>query len=132
MWNSRTGALLHTFAGAHTQSICALVPHPFDPTSLASVGHDGAVCTWNVVARPSGISGVSSCGKRASFSNVLISGPQSEQYQHGMAVNVLDAVFSPDGASLAVADTVSRPPPPASLYMGRFFRKRLCKPCVCT
>lgn len=89
--------------------------------SLASVGHDGAVCTWNVVARPSGTSGVSACGKRASFSNVLISGPQSEQYQHGMAVNVLDAVFSPDGASLAVADTVSRRTP-ASLFIGRFFR----------
>lgn len=46
-------------------------------------------------------------GKRASFSNVMVGGPQSEQFQHGMSVNVLDAVYSPDGMSLAVADIVS-------------------------
>lgn len=84
-------------------SICALVPHPFDPGCLASVGNDGAVSTWEISPRM----GEAGRGKRVEFKNVLSAGPQSEAFQHGMPVNVLDAVYSPDGSSLAVADIVS-------------------------
>lgn len=147
VWNSRTGALLHTVKNAHSQSVSALIPHPFDPTSLASISTDGAITTWRDVgvgqregngnnsggsggsnsnspfppsssspssfsSSPSSSSSSSSsplsCCRRASqFHNVLTAGPQSEQTHHGMAVNVLDGVFSPDGCSLAVADNVS-------------------------
>lgn len=42
------------------------------------------------------------------FKNILNDGPQSEHHLHTMPVGVLDAVYSPDGASLAVTDYVSR------------------------
>lgn len=96
--------LLYSFHRAHSRTICALVPHPFDTACLASVGSDGAICTWEISAR----AGDTRRGKRGEFRNILSNGPQSEMFQHGMPVNLLDAVYSPDGSSLAVADIVSR------------------------
>ena len=80
----------------------ALIPHPFDPRRLASVGGEGTVCTWDVGPGRGG------GGRRVCrFENILTAGPQSETHQHGMSVAVLDGVFSPDGHSIAVADVVS-------------------------
>ncbi|CAM9632001.1 unnamed protein product [Scytosiphon promiscuus] len=82
VWNSETGALLHTIKSAHAQTVSALIPHPFDSDSLASVGGEGT--------------------------NILAAGPQSDQIHHGDSVAVLDGVFSPDGNSIAVADSLGR------------------------
>lgn len=102
VWSSETGVLLHTVKGAHAHTVSALIPHPFDPRRLASVGGEGTVCTWDVGAGRGG------GGRRVrSFANILTAGPQSEHHQHGMSVAVLDGVFSPDGNSIAVADVVS-------------------------
>ena len=78
------------------------MPHPNESGSLASVGIDGAVCTWDVGP---GRSGRGRCTAR--FDNILAAGPQSEALHHGMPVTVLDGVFSPDGGMLAVTDLVS-------------------------
>ncbi|CAM9453617.1 unnamed protein product, partial [Ectocarpus sp. 13 AM-2016] len=100
VWSSETGALLHTVKDAHANTVSALIPHPYDPRRLASVGAEGTVCTWDVGRRG---------GRRVrAFENILAAGPQSEQLHHGMSVAVLDGVFSPDGNSIAVADVVGR------------------------
>ncbi|CAN0149498.1 unnamed protein product, partial [Ectocarpus fasciculatus] len=44
VWSSETGALLHTVKDAHANTVSALIPHPCDPTRLASVGAEGTVC----------------------------------------------------------------------------------------
>lgn len=102
VWSSETGALLHTVKGAHAQTVSALIPHPYDPRLLASVGGEGTVCTWDVGR---GRGGGGRLIRR--FENILAAGPQTDQIHHGMSVAVLDGVYSPDGTSIAVADVVS-------------------------
>lgn len=92
---------MHTVKGAHAQTVSALIPHPFEPGSLASIGSEGTVCTWDIGR---GRHGGGRCASR--FENFLTEGPQSEQVHYDMPVTVLDGVYSPDGSSIAVADFV--------------------------
>ena len=92
---------MHTVKGAHAQTVSALIPHPFEPGSLASIGSEGTVCTWDIGR---GRHGGGRCASR--FENFLAEGPQSEQVHYDMPVTVLDGVYSPDGSSIAVADFV--------------------------
>ncbi|CAN0384159.1 unnamed protein product, partial [Discosporangium mesarthrocarpum] len=97
VWVSSTGVLVHTIHVDRTV-VAAVAPHPTNPFLLATAGNDGRVCMWDLREGRLG----------CRWLNTLEAGPQSEVYQHGSLVPVLDVGFSPDGMTLVVSDCMGR------------------------
>jgi WD40 repeat protein len=99
VWNSRTGHLVNSIAG-HGKQSCVLLAHPSDPRIILSAGYDGRVCLWDITT----------CAMlRQPFDNLLLDGPETEDYTLGAHVPLVDGQFATNGGlRVVLSDAAGR------------------------